>query len=281
MISSSFLSDDQVLEDAVDYWTKVKEGRTLADVTGSHMNQKTTPSKKDRSFLSMRSKKESRSVHDSYKMDDAHGSLSYADLNLGLAHFCRKEDDKALHYLNASLDLHPSDPTPHLRIGQIKSSLPSTTARKNGHNHLRTAHAILQNQPSPTTTPLLIEASASYMSTSYSNSELKTATLCADTLLQQGRCYASDEALCTKSQIMLRRGQYSEAQKFYRSFGTVPDPRTLFEGCTLPKIGYVYSRMEGGAEVGGGLEWTRSARRRETLRGAENAYGMDPRHLSR
>ncbi|GMI15778.1 hypothetical protein TrVE_jg4342 [Triparma verrucosa] len=287
VVSATFLTDEQILEDAINYWTKVKEGKTLADVQDSHFNQKSSP-KKERSVFSLRSRKESRSAHESYKMDKAHGSLGFLDMNLGLAHFCREDEEsmkKAEGHLLLAKERNPEDPTAYLRLGQIKSKSRDNNIKMAGLELLRKSHTMATEDNSlKENDAFLVESSAAFGAAAYSNSELKQATKCMDHLLKNAAYYVTDEAMVTKSQIMLRRGQYEDAQRFYSNLGNpnFADVQSLYPGEAVGNQQYVYPRMEGAGEsVGENLLFTRQMRRRETLKGAAAAYKADPRHLSR
>lgn len=221
-------------------------------------------------------------------MDKAHGSTSFVDMNLGLAHFCRDNEEsmkKAEGHLLLAKERHPDDPTAYLRLGQIKSKSRDNNIKMAGLELLRKSHTMAtEDNIMKENEAFLVESSAAFGAAAYSNSELKVATKCMDGLLKNAAYYVTDEAMVTKAQIMLRRGQYEKAQRFYSNLGNpnFSDVQSLYPGEHIAKQRYVYPRMEGGGEsVGDNLLFTKQMRRRETLRGAASAYAADPRHLSR
>ena len=156
---------------------------------------------------------------------------------------------------------------------------------------LRKGHAMAQSQNiKGVNDSLLVETSASFGASAYENSELKSASACMDNLLVNGTYYATDEAMCTKSMIMLRRGQYEEAVRFYQNIGngSFQEPELLYSEEERERIGigkggrrqYYWPKFER-EEVGGNLGWVRTMRRPDTMQGAREGYDMDPRHLSR
>jgi len=196
-----------------------------------------------------------------------------------------------MFHLKIAISEHPLDPTPYLRLGQLHSTSNNVTVRSSGLELLRKGHAMAQSQNiKGVNDSLLVETSASFGASAYENSELKSASACMDNLLVNGTYYATDEAMCTKSMIMLRRGQYEEAVRFYQNIGngSFQEPELLYSEEERERIGigkggrrqYYWPKFER-EEVGGNLGWVRTMRRPDTMQGAREGYDMDPRHLSR
>ena len=234
-----------------------------------------------------------------------HNRTEWAELNIGLAKFCDpSKEAEALAHLEKALKSFPTDPTPHLRIGQIKSASRSNVARNAGLELLRKTHGMVSEAeaapPYSNYGGLLDETTANFGAAAYENSELKNATACYDYLLSNAKYYATDEAICTKAQIMLRRGQFAEAVPYYSNLARadfkIEDLRLNnnsqsggLQATIVSKKGakkkkdqaYVYPHHPSECGVNGDLLWTKAPRRRETLMGAADAYKSDPRHLSR
>ncbi|GMI31198.1 hypothetical protein TrCOL_g9001 [Triparma columacea] len=294
------LSDAEILEDALKYWTAVKEGRMLESVADSNHNRKFGIQQAKRSFLSRTKSRRGKEAHESYRMDGAQGSLEWADLNLGLVAFAMTEGvggeeskrghGRAAEYLRAAAEEHPHDPSAYVRSGQLQALSDNRVTRARGLENLRRGVELLEGlEARGDPSSFLVEAGASFGALAYENSELKNATRAFDRVLMEGSYYAADEALCTKAQVMLRRGQYEEAAKFYQAMGGDKPPRR--EGGLRKLYGeggeggrgkqvYYYPEFER-EEMGGNLGWVRTMRRPETMQGAREAYDMDPRHLSR
>ncbi len=233
---------------------------------------------------------------------------AWANYNVGLIEFCKGEDEKALARLSDAKksgvgDLAREDLD--FRIGQIKSRSKSAHDRTAGLELLRSAvDSAISDEALGDKESFFIAASGSFGSAAYENSELKNATRCMDHLLREGRWWGTDEALVTKAQILLRRGEYEEAQKFYSNLGQgngvveglvkdLVSDGVIGKGWTDRKGAargnfrrrpYIYPDDPNDTEfgkIGCDLAFTRAPRRKETLRAAGEAYMADPRHLSR
>lgn len=259
---------------------------------------------------------------------DTHNSTDWSRLNLGLAKLCVGDGQSAstqrdaIDLLVESTKAFPEDVTPHFRLGQVKARSKNNSVKGAGLESLRRAHTLaLRNEVKGDMGSFFVESAGSYGAAAYENSELKNATLCMDHLLRHGRNYATEEALCTKAQIMIRRGQFAEAQGFYRSIGggevalkglidseggggvgdgLEPLRKDVGGGVVKLPEGRKPGRRKGAGgkgrtpagvgyvfpafektEKSGNLKWTAGERRRETLQAAELAYAADPRHISR
>ena len=303
------VSDEVVLKDAVAYWEKVikeaKERETRKENAKDKDSGLGVDSPLDSGMLEVRpeklkSKQAERIMQE--KLDKAtvqHSGVEWAEYNLGLVQFCNPDESKTSDALDSLLKAQrhfPDDAPTVLHIGQLQTAARSNIIKAAGLESLRKAHSLgIKNEVKGDHGSFFVESSGSFGAAAYENSELKQATVCMDHLLKNGLYYATDEALCTKAQIMLRRGQYEQAQKYYKCFGKEAMVKNLVAGEAVGdalekergerkgrggRWGYVYPQFE---KVGmsKNLQWCNAERRRETLMAADAAYAEDPRHLSR
>ena len=260
------MPDDVVLKDAIAYWTKVVDD----GLKRKKRELKRAPSK-DGLGVGIDSELNSDAAAATQNGSDAHNGMEWARLNLGLAKLCasgegergKEKESDALDALLQSQKDFPDDPTTYLRVGQTKCRSTNTSVKAAGLESLRTAHSLaLRQEVKGDHGAFFVESSGSFGAAAYENSELKSAATCMDHVLRNGLFYATDEALCTKAQIMLRRGQLEDAQQLYKNFNDEKAVKLLVES----------EKAGDGRLIGGKLDEERKDGGRSEKKGGGSMY---------
>ena len=305
-VSNKIVPDVIIVQEAVEYWTKQvekdretlksengpevdedEEEETMAYIAPSGTNSPANPGNSASPKPKKKQKPKSKKFeHEDVNKADAHNPVNWAEYSLALALSCDPDkEEKTLELLEKVKENWTEDPSPYLRLGKIKSASFLNTTKNEGLELLRTAHNL--SKSGEYGIGLREEVLTNYGAAAYEYSELKNATAAYDFLLENAAYLASDEAMCTRAQICLRRGQYAEAQHYYSNLG-IPDfqidelhKALVADGKEMPnKQTYTYPRLPP-QKIGSNLIWARAARRKETMARASEAYQRDPRHLSR